>query len=140
MLPSNIKPFRLVEHMAVLREEPRIWNHQFWGFNPIPATNATSYPSSPHFRGPDPVCLVYSLSLSFSIHLSGADEAVPLHLCRLVTVQAAFQTQSYIQFLQTAQPLKIAHLLREKNQNKQTNNPRKFSCRRPGLSSDLLCV
>lgn len=50
LLPANIKLFQLVEHMAVLREEPRIWNHQFSGFNPIPATNAASSPSSPHFE------------------------------------------------------------------------------------------
>lgn len=131
LLPANIKLFQRVEHMAVLREEPRIWNHQFLGFNPIPATNAASYPSSPHFRVPDPVWLVDSVSLSFSIHLSGADKAVPPHLCRLVTVQEAFQTQSYIQFLQTTQPLKIAHPFREKNPKR---NYKKFSCRRPGLS------
>lgn len=52
--------------MAVLRAEPRTWNHQFSGFNPIPATNSASYPSSPHFWGPDLVWLAYFLSLSWS--------------------------------------------------------------------------
>lgn len=64
-------------------------------------------------------------------------EAVPPHLCRLVAVQVAFQTQSYIQFLQTTQPLKITHLFREKT--KQTEkNPKKFSSRRSGLSKWLV--
>lgn len=104
-----------------MREEPRIWNHQFLGFNPIPATNAASYPSSPHLRGPDPVWLVYSLSLSFSVCLSGADEAVPPHLCRLVTVQVAFQAQNYMQFLQTTQPLKNHTSLQRKKKTNQKN-------------------
>lgn len=82
--------------MAVLRKEPGIWNQRFSGFNPIPATNVASYPSSPHFRGPDPACpcsrIVFSLCLGFSIGLSGADEAIPPHISRLVIVQAAFQT------------------------------------------------
>lgn len=120
--------------MAVLRKEPGIWNQQFSGFNPIPATNVVSYPSSPHFRGPQPACpctrIVYSLCLGFSMRLSGADEAIPPHACRLVTAQAAFQTRSYIQFLQTTQPLKIEHLFRAK---KTLKTHKKFSRRKTGL-------
>lgn len=104
--------------MVVLRKEPEIWNQQFSAFNPILATNVTSFPASPHFRGPDPSCpcspIVSSLCLCFAVCLSGADEAVPPHICRLATVQAAFQTQSYMQILQTTQPLKTEHIFRAK--------------------------
>lgn len=134
-----MKLFQLVEHMAVLRKEPGIWNQQFSGFNPTPATNVASSPSSPRFRGPDPACrrsrIIYSLRLGFSGCRSGADEAIPLHVCRSGAIQAAFWTQSDVQFLQTTQPLKTEHLLRAKKKNTTPQNLQKSSAaERAGLS------
>lgn len=82
-LSTDIKHFQLVEHMAVLRKEPGIWNQQF---NSIPATNASS-PKCPHFRGPDPICSMVALSVPQFLHAPNkADGAVLPPVCRLVTI------------------------------------------------------
>lgn len=85
---------------------------------------------SPHFWGPAPVCLAYSLSSCWS------SSTTPLQISHN---SSSFSNTELHTISPNNSTFENLTPLQRRNKTNQ-KNPRKFSCRRPGLNKWLVCM